>query len=156
MKRTLGILALLICTAVIFGCAEDIILPDEGSLEGDWEGTYTVTLNYGSGTDEVVHHDYVLFYFGETSFIMSPDLENHVDGVCFCYGYGTWAPSEGVRLKITSSQPKGDIGCQSCNSEEDPDGTFRKEDQNGTLVLKQLIGSTYKVLELKRVVSADE
>jgi len=156
MKRTLGILAFLICTAMVFGCAGNIILPEQEPLIGNWEGTYSVILNHNSPTDEVVHWDYVLFYFGETTFIMSPDLEKHRDGVCFCYGYGTYLLTDGIRFKMISSQPRGEIGCQSCNSEEDPDGTFRKEDQNGTLVLKQLIGSTYKVLELKRVVSNDE
>jgi hypothetical protein len=141
--------------AVIYGCAEDIILPPEEPVVGDWEGTYKVTLNYNSGGDEIVHEDSVLFYFGESNFIMSPDTLRHIDGICFCYGYGSYALTDGVRLRMSDSQPKGEIGCQSCNAEEDPDGTFRKEDQNGVLVLKQINGTTYKELRLTRVVEIE-
>ena len=155
MRIALSVLTVIVCVAFFVGCAEDIILPPEEPLVGDWEGTYNVILNYNSPTEEIVHEDYVLFEFGETNFIWSPDTLNHIDGVCFCYGYGSYALTDGVRLRVSDSQPRGEIGCQSCNAEEDPDGTFRKEDDNGVLVLKQLNGTTYKELRLTRVINTE-
>lgn len=153
MKGIMGLAAVMISTVVMFGCAEDIVFPGVEPLIGEWAGTYTVTL---TPTDELVHMDYVLFSFSETGFIWSPDPEKHIDGVCFCYGYGTYAINDGVRLAVTCSQPSGAIGCQSCNPEEDPDGTFTAVSLSNPLILKQQLDSTMKVLELQRVVPDDD
>jgi len=136
----------------MFGCQSDIVLPPETPLAGSYSGTYSYITDYKNPAAEQVITAEVLFTFAETSFHMNLDTAAIEQQHCFCAVDGDYALTEGVRLKKydgqKGSQPDGKAGCQSCNSEEDPEGVFVRETKGDSLILKLQEGTTLKMLRL--------
>ncbi len=143
----LGIVAALVAiVAVILGCASDIQLPKDRLLKGDYEGTYTLTTNFGA-PNQVTVYNYIFWTFTEKNYIMEIDVDNNT-GKCFCRVDGLWRMDEGVRLQEQHSQPFGSAGCSACTQGENPVGIFVREWVADTLVLKLQDGTTFKELRL--------
>ena len=137
--------------AVVIGCADDIILTPPAPLTGKYNGTYTVKTDYGSGPSEVTYFDYILWEFEEVEYHAETDSSLHDStGACFSAVDGIYSYDEGVRMQQKTSYPSP--GCFTIKPEFEPNGTFRLETQSdGSILLKQSEGTTYKEIHLTRV-----
>ncbi|MFH1686860.1 MAG: hypothetical protein ABIE70_04990 [bacterium] len=150
MKKLL-VTVLLAGLALIWGCASDIILEPEAPLIGDYEGIYRVTTDFGSAAENV-DSSYVLVTFTTQTYIMRIDTAriDTANQFCFCRVDGEYALTEGVRLREKHSLPDGEANCTSCNETHNPVGTFQRNNSGGMLILKNLAGTTFKEMELRR------
>ncbi len=146
MNRFGIVVALVTIVTVILGCADDIQLPEERLLEGDYKGTYALTTNFGAPSQQTVDN-HIFWTFFEKTYVMEIDVDNNT-GKCFCRVAGLWRMDEGVRLQEQNSMPFGPAGCQACNENENPVGIFVREWVADTLVLKLQDGTTFKELRL--------
>ena len=146
----LGIIAALVAIiVVILGCASDIQLPEDRLLEGDYEGVYTMTTDFGSPS-QVTEYNHIFWTFLEKTYVMEIDVDNNT-GHCFCRVDGLWRMDEGVRLQEEHSQPFAPADCNACNEDENPEGIFVREWAADTLVLKLQDGTTFKELRMTLV-----
>ncbi len=149
MNRIAILVGVVAIVVLAFGCADDIVLPEDVPLIGTYEGSYTFVENYG-GTDETEFIQDVRFVFTDKFYYMTLDInEGDEDTVCFCNVDGEYALTDGVRLKEAHWRTIG--VCSSCNPEQNPAGTFVRETQGNALVLKLREGTSYKELRLVRV-----
>ncbi len=118
------------------------------SIVGEYNGTYSVTSDYGLPSEQVLFN-WVNFAFFEETYLIEIDVENNT-GVCFCRADGLYAVAEGVRFQEQHSQPYASAGCEACDSDDNPVGTFIRQYASDTLVLKQMMGTTLKELRLVR------
>lgn len=138
MKKLLAAFAALVVLAIVFGCADDIILPEEEPIVGQYYGTYTIIENYGTPSENV-YQNYVFWEFTETEYIMKVDTDSiQTDGACFCYNSGQYSLTDGIRLRTRSWNATGSPPqeCTSCNDDFIPNGTFQRQLQGGVLILR--------------------
>ncbi|HOP06441.1 MAG TPA: hypothetical protein PLF13_04030 [candidate division Zixibacteria bacterium] len=154
MKKALIVLALIAVPLYVWNCSSDIILEEEAPIEGEYEGIYYLTTDYGNTAVEVTDSQYIFWTFTEENFIMILDTTRNLDICDFCRVDGVYAFSDGIRLQIQHYQPDGNAGCTACNENHNPEGRFRKETQGSEIVLKQLDGTTYHEIRLTKL--ADE
>jgi hypothetical protein len=148
MKKLIIAFAALIVLVVVFGCADDIILPKDPPLNGVYKGTYTVTQDYGAAAESTLTN-FVIWRFTDTKYFMKLDTARHT-GVCFCRVEGRYSLTDGVRLKESSWQVDGRAeGCTACNESSNPDGTFQRQIQDNVLILRTLDNATNTFLELE-------
>ncbi len=146
MNRLGIVIAFVAIVAVVLGCASDIQLPEDRLLEGEYEGIYTLTINFGSPSQET-KSNYIFWTFFEKTYIMEIDVDNNT-GFCFCRVDGLWRMDEGVRLQEQHSQPYSPASCEACDGNQNPSGMFVREWAADTLVLKLQDGTTFKELRL--------
>lgn len=147
MRTRLVLLAVILAVGLVVGCADDIVLPEETPLLGLYKGIYSVTRNYGTPSEQVMQNN-ILWEFKEKLFYMELDSTNNT-GDCFCHVSGEYGLTEGVRLKVLTSGPPGsNLGCTSCEGNDDPDGTFVRLSSADTLILRLRDGGTFKEVKL--------
>ncbi len=152
MKKVLGLVVVGLMVMLIFGCADDIVLEQDALLNGDYVGTYIVTSNFGAPNQASAVQN-IEWTFTDKNYFMNIDVENST-GKCFCRVDGEYLLETGIRLKESHSIPDQEAGCNSCNDEENPEGTFRREYQGDTLVLKLQEATIFK--EIRLVLKTDE
>jgi len=136
-------------------CVRDIVPEQDAPLEGEYYGSYSVTRDYGTPSQETMMNN-ILWKFSDKLYWMNLDPENNT-GDCFCRVHGEYVLTEGVRLKICTSVPAGsDLGCTSCESNDDPEGTFVRLSGGDTLILRLREGSTFKEIRLLKVAEEEE
>jgi hypothetical protein len=159
MKKLIIAFAALIVLVVVFGCADDIILPKDQPLNGDYYGTYTIIQDFG-GADEQTFQNHVSWTFTETRYIMKVDTDSiETNQECFCNANGQYSLTDGVRLKELKSQPAGGVAeCNACNFDYTPTGIFQRQLQEGTLILRSLdnANNIFHELRLTRVEEEEE
>lgn len=146
MKKYIGVITFFALLAIFIGCADDIVLEEPPSLKGTYTGTYIVKILSTQQSSE----ESILWRFEDQFFYMNLDPDKF-SGKCFCQCYGEYSLTEGVRLVVVGSQPDDAIGeCTSCNSAENPDGTFVLDQSTSTLTLTQQSNDTLKQLLLEK------
>lgn len=151
MNRFFSLMAVLLLAVVILGCQSDIILPPDTPLKGTYEGIYSFVTDYRAPSEVTVKAQ-VIFIFDETAYHMNLDTVFQ-DQYCFCAVDGNYALTEGVRLKelTNGSNPDELAGCNACNEEFNPQGTFTRETKGDSLILKFQEGTTLQMLRLLKI-----
>lgn len=160
MKKLLAAFAALVIVAAIFGCADDIILPEDEPIVGKYYGTYTIKVDYNSA-DEQTLQNYISWTFTETNYIMQVDTDSIKTGQkCFCYTRGQYSLTDGIRLKqlswnATGSPPEE---CTSCDENHVPTGVFQRQVSGEVLILRSIdnANNIFHELRLTRIAEEEE
>jgi len=154
MKRIIGLFALVLLPIVILSCSDDIILPPDAPLTGDWAGVIYIIADFNTQSADTTAA-FITWTFLEEKYVQKMDSTRSYDNGtstvdCICNTSGRYSLSDGVRLQQDNSVPAVVWDCQSCNGDFDPIGRFRREFQGDTLVLKQLDQTTFIEIRLGR------
>ncbi|HOD66941.1 MAG TPA: hypothetical protein PLR32_00255 [candidate division Zixibacteria bacterium] len=130
MKKNIGLLVILLVAVVgvMMGtaCRDDYYLPAPPSIEGCYTGTYTYVSQ--SGSEVVVSKEQVITAsFTETKFFLDADTlaEGYNKIACFCVGRFFYSISDRVQIEPIDDRPLIGPGCDSCDPDESPTGTFQ-------------------------------
>jgi hypothetical protein len=148
VRRIVGLAVFIVVAVIIFGCASDIILEEPASLKGVYKGRYIVTIG------EQVTKQPIDWKFTDDSYYMSldsTDVSFKKDECDFCKVYGHYVVEERVRLTQTGEgQPCKDVGCQTCNNDYSPQGSFTLEQPEDSVKLTYSSSGTVKQILLVR------
>lgn len=160
MKKLLAAFVALVIVAAIFGCADDIILPEDEPIEGRYYGTYKVIENYGGAEPDTIQN-FITWIFTETNYIMQVDTDSiKAEQECFCYTQGQYSLTDGIRLKqlswnATGSPPEE---CTSCDENHVPTGVFQRQVSGKVLILRSIdnANNIFHELRLTRIAEEEE
>ena len=132
--------ALLVFALVgIIGCSSDIILESDNDLIGVYEGTYTITENFGSNLADV-NSQPIIWQFTDSTYIMNIDTSQDFDAAfSICRVNGRYLLSANLNLAELNSIPDEDAGFNACKTKTSPKGIFNliKSSSDTRIILKQ-------------------
>ena len=149
------VLAIGVLYLLFAACSDDIILTSESDLRGTFQGTYDVTLDYGS-TFAKKYTQPIEWIFTDSAYIMRIDTTRTWDlNFSICRVDGWYKLTEGVSLSQLHSQPDEDAKFNACKEKTNPQGEFSltKSNNADTLRMTQYdqAESMYKELRLIRI-----
>lgn len=136
MKKILGLVVLLaLVGSLIPSCRDDIVLPEDESLVGSYEGVYIWKEGEGVNADSVVQA--INWRFDETNYFMDTDTEDPLynSEACLCKGRGTYAVTDRVRLEPLSGNPAIPDDCETCDPTRLPQGLYALEQPEGGIIM---------------------
>lgn len=159
MKKVYGVFIGLVALALLFGCADDIILEEPPPLNGAYEGMYKVTT---SGNANKVFEQPIIWTFTDEEYNMRIDTtrRDEMTDHSFCSNFGEYALTDGLRLvPIRDNQPLGGeiklptggnpadsvtVDFNSCTPGQSPSGLFQLQRgvEGWSLVMKQQASDT--------------
>jgi hypothetical protein len=151
MYRLIVPLAVIALLAVIFGCADDIILEEEPPIEGVYKGEYTFVGDADNDGSLDTLAQMIDWVFEDDEYRMFVDTSvDYNDNWPTCQVSGDYLLTEGVRLRQITSIPDERAGFDACKESENPSGVFvliRKS--GGYIDLRQQNADTLKFLALR-------
>lgn len=140
-KKNFALLVVTMLTLIvsIMGCSGDIILESENDLIGVYEGTYTITENFGSNLADI-NSQPIIWQFTDSTYIMKIDtLEVFDPSFSICRVNGRYLLSANLNLAELNSIPDEDAGFNACKTKTSPKGIFTltRTSNDARIILKQ-------------------
>ncbi|RKX22464.1 MAG: hypothetical protein DRP35_01855 [Candidatus Zixiibacteriota bacterium] len=161
MKKLL-LLALMVVIffVLLISCSSDIILKSESDIRGEFEGTYSVTSNWGDANAEVRKQN-IIWNFTDEAYIMKVDTTKDFDeSYCICRVDGKYVIEDAVVFSELHALPIEMYGCNTCDKTTTPKGRFTliKSSNADTLTLNQFDTDNdfYKEIKLYRIADFEE